>query len=156
MVEGCRMWLLEVSAAASQPYLQNEKKLHKKLKKSVVWASESGWLQRPLLIVSAALTAAPIHFCPAYALCTCSASFPPFVEFRAGGESVQNSLIQVLSFVQIWTDFWRIITVMGPERNFLSLSGNLSKIFGTGTELFPKSKIWNGKATFCQFSFLSG
>ena len=47
--------------------------------------------------------------------------------------------------------------VMGPERNFLSLSGNLSEIFGTGTEHFPKSKIRNGTGTERQFfaNFLS-
>ena len=46
---------------------------------------------------------------------------------------------------------------MGPERNFLSLSGNLSEIFGTGTERFPKSKIRNGTGTERQFfgNFLS-
>ena len=46
---------------------------------------------------------------------------------------------------------------MGPERNFLSLSGNLSKIFGTGTECFPKSKIRKGTGTERQFfgNFLS-
>ena len=46
---------------------------------------------------------------------------------------------------------------MGPERNFLSLSGNLSEIFGTGTESFPKSKIRNGKGTERQIfaNFLS-
>ena len=48
-------------------------------------------------------------------------------------------------------------SVMGPERNFLSLSGNISKIIRTGMESFPKSKRnGNGTANFCQFSFLSG
>ena len=33
---------------------------------------------------------------------------------------------------------------MGPERNFLSLSGNLSRIFGKRKESIPIFEIWNG------------
>ena len=64
-----------------------------------------------------------------------------------------------IGIVRVWCRS-KVQSVMGPERNFRSSSGTSSEISGTGTELVPNSKIWNGTGTerpfFGHFYFRSG